>query len=121
MLHEGYGRLYIGDVSEAGVLFAVVAGVGHGVVGQQLHLSGDYLQLMADKLLANGFEHTAALAADSLVCWQFQKDLLIREVCGHLLQGAFLLPGMSFDSEDFLCGLSKPTCFVSADVISMRL
>ena len=121
MLHEGYGGLDACNVGKTGVPFAVITGVGHGVVGQQLYLTGDPLQLMADKLLANGFEHTAALAADSLVCWQFQKDLLIREVCGHLLQGAFLLPGMSFDSEDFLCGLSKPTCFVSADVISMRL
>ena len=101
---RGTGGLDACNVGKTGVPFAAITGVGHGVVGKQLHLTGDPLQLMSDKLLANGFEHTAALAADSLVCWQFQKDLLLREVCGHLLQGAFLLPGMSFGGESFLCG-----------------
>ena len=79
MLYEGNGRLHIGDVGKAGFLFVVVAGIGHGVIGQQLCLPGNDLQLMADKLLANGTEHTAALAADALVLRQFQQDLLFGE------------------------------------------
>ena len=50
MLHERHGRFHIGNVGKAGVLFTVVAGISYGIVGQQLHLPGNHLQLMAHKL-----------------------------------------------------------------------
>ena len=109
VLHKGYRRLYIGKMGKAGVLFAMVTGIGHSIVGQQLHLTGNYLQLMTDKLLANGLECSSALAADTLVLRQFQQDFFLGQVCGHLFKGTLLLSGMSLDSKGFLGGFF---CFV---------
>ena len=107
VFHEGNRRLHIGNVGKTSILFAVVTGIGHGIVGQQLRLTGNNLQLMTDKLLANGLECAAALAADALLLRQLQQDLLLSEPGGHLLQGALLLTGMGLDSKSFLGGFLR--------------
>ena len=94
MLHKGDRRLYGHDMGKARILFAAVAGVGNGVVSQQLHLLGNDLHFMAQEFLANGFHFPAAFAADQLVFRQFQKDFFFRETVQHLGLAALLLPLM---------------------------
>ena len=94
MLHKGDRRLYGHDMGKARILFAAVAGVGNGVVSQQLHLLGNDLHFMAQEFLANGFHFPAAFAADQLVFRQFQKHFLFRETVQHLSLDAFLFPLM---------------------------
>ena len=94
MLHKGDRRLYGHDMGKARILFAAVAGVGNGVVSQQLHLLGNDLHFMAQEFFANGLHFSAAFAADQLVFRQFQKHFLFREAVQHLGLAALLLPLM---------------------------
>ena len=107
MLHEGNGRIYIDHMSETSVFFAMVTGIGHGIVGQQLHLTWNHLQLMTGKLLANRLESPSALAANARVFRQFQQNLLFLKIGGHFLQRTLFLPGMGLDGKGFLGGFLR--------------
>ena len=90
---------------EAGILFAVVAGIGHGVISQQLDLLRDNLHFMAKELLTNGLHLPTALAANPLFFRDFQKDFLLGKVIQHFGLGAFLLTLMGRNENGIRIGL----------------
>ena len=94
MLHKRDRRFHGHDMGKARILFAAVAGIGNGVISQQLDLLGNDLHFMAQEFFANGLHFSAAFAADQLVFRQFQKHFLLREAVQHLGLAALLLPLM---------------------------
>ena len=102
MLLKRNRRFHGHDMGKARILFAAVAGVGNGVVSQQLHLLGDDLHFVAQEFLANGFHFPAEFATDQLVFRQFQKHFLFREAVQHLSLTA-LLPLMLRDQNGIRC------------------
>ena len=94
MLHKRDRRFHGHDMGKARILFAAVAGIGNGVISQQLYLLGYDLHFMAQEFFANGLHFSAAFAADQLVFRQFQKHFLFREAVQHLGLAALLLPLM---------------------------
>ena len=94
MLHKRDRRFHGHDMGKARILFAAVAGIGNGVISQQLDLLGNNHHFMAQEFFANGLHLPAAFAAGQLVFRQFQKHFLFREAVQHIGLAAFLLPLM---------------------------
>ena len=107
MLHQRNRRLYGYDACKTGILFALVAGIGDRIVGQQSDLLGNDLHFMAEELLANGLHIPAALAANPLLLRDFQKHLFLRQMIQHLSLGAFLFPLMSCNKNGIRFGFLR--------------
>ena len=71
MLHQRNRWLHGNNVRKAGILLAVVTGIGNRIVGQQLYLLWDDLHFVTQKLLANGFHFSTAFTAYQLVFRNF--------------------------------------------------
>ena len=105
MLHKRRRCLRTENGGTACFFFAVVAGIGTGIILQNSDRLGNHKHFSSDKLLANHAEIAAAFTADPLAFRQFQKNFFHRQICNLFFQRFLFLPCVGSNRKGFLSGL----------------